>query len=577
MNLHVPQTEEARTEALMLMGVSQNVCSPKDGCLVVSAIQDFLICAYMVTKKDVFMDRTQFYRLLTFINDGDSAPTIPTPAVIKPVELWTGKQLFSMIIRENPESTISVDVECAEKTYTRKGQFMCPADGWVCIRDSTLLCGNVGKGTLGSGGKTGLFSLLTRDYRSEIAMKCMSRLAKLSSRWLGIHGFSIGIDDVTATSKLVEAKHEVVKEGYANCENHIQLYREGRLLLQPGCDQDQTLEVLVSSELNKIREEAAKLCINELHPKNSALNMAQCGSKGSPLNISQMVACVGQQTVNGQRIENGFKHRTLPHFDKDTKSPDSKGFVQSSFYSGMTPTEFFFHTMSGREGLVDTAVKTAETGYMSRRLMKAMEDLTVQYDNSVRTCTGIVVQFTYGDDSLDPVEVEDSDGTAVNFERILRFVMARVRSDVESGLLPSEIRERIGLKKEDDNTPETEGMLERMTPENLKGADKGFFLAWKKSCKDFLRDKADAYEAIRRKLKLPVNKKNMNRPEHEYLACLHTLNVRQMENFVRICMFKYEKKLIHPGSAVGALAAHSIGEPGTQVSCAHAPRARSSE
>ena len=137
---------------------------------------------------------------------------------------------------------------------------------------------------------------------------------------------------------------------------------------------------------------------------------------GSVLNVSQMVACVGQQIISGHRVPDGFQDRSLPHFPKKSKEPPSKGFVSNSFYSGLSPTEFLFHAISGREGLVDTAVKTAETGYMQRRLMKALEDLTTQYDLSVRNSTGGVVQFRYGDDGLDPACLE-GDAQPVEFER----------------------------------------------------------------------------------------------------------------------------------------------------------------
>ncbi|KAL5700998.1 DNA-directed RNA polymerase [Ranunculus cassubicifolius] len=126
-----------------------------------------------------------------------------------------------------------------------------------------------------------------------------------------------------------------------------------------------------------------KVCLKELHWRNSPKIMSECGSKGSPINISQMIACVGQQTVGGRRAPNGFIDRTLPHVPMNSKTPDAKGFVANSFYSGLTPTEFFFHTMVGREGLTDTAVKTAETGYLSRRLVKGLEDLSIQYDGTV--------------------------------------------------------------------------------------------------------------------------------------------------------------------------------------------------
>jgi DNA-directed RNA polymerase III subunit RPC1 len=149
--------------------------------------------------------------------------------------------------------------------------------------------------------------------------------------------------------------------------------------------------------------------MNNLPFSNSPRIMADCGSKGSSINISQMIACVGQQAVSGQRIQNGFVNRTLPHFAPGALAPAAKGFVANSFYSGLTATEFFFHTMGGREGLVDTAVKTAETGYMGRRLVKALEDLSVQYDNTVRNSEKTVIQFTYGDDGLNPHMMEGDD------------------------------------------------------------------------------------------------------------------------------------------------------------------------
>jgi len=137
---------------------------------------------------------------------------------------------------------------------------------------------------------------------------------------------------------------------------------------------------------------------------------------GSVINVCQMVACVGQQIIAGQRVPNGFQDRSLPHFPKKSKEPPSKGFVRNSFYTGLFATEFLFHAISGREGLVDTAVKTAETGYMQRRLMKALEDLTTQYDLSVRNSTGGMVQFMFGDDGLDPACLE-GDAMPIDFDR----------------------------------------------------------------------------------------------------------------------------------------------------------------
>lgn len=151
-----------------------------------------------------------------------------------------------------------------------------------------------------------------------------------------------------------------------------------------------------------------------------------------------MVACVGQQVISGHRVPDGFQDRSLPHFAKNSKQPPSKGFVRNSFFSGLTPTEFLFHAISGREGLVDTAVKTAETGYMSRRLMKSLEDLSLNYDNTVRTSGSGIVQFQYGGDNLDPVDME-GDAQPVNFKRTYSHAENITFSNTDRGLLPYEL------------------------------------------------------------------------------------------------------------------------------------------
>lgn len=352
---------------------------------------------------------------------------LPPPTILRPMELWTGKQLFSVLVRPSRKCAVFVNLELEEKAYTKRGQHFCTNEGYVCFRNSELLSGRLGKVTLGSGNKAGLFYVLSSDYSPAIASTAMNRLAKLSARWIGTRGFSIGIADVTPDHRLIAEKEGQVHEGYEECERLIALYKDGRLQLLPGCTPEQTLESSVLGVLSRVREAAGNVCLQRLPRHNSPLIMALCGSKGSTINICQMVACVGQQAVSGARIQDGFFDRTLPHFRRGERTPDAKGFVSNSFFSGLSPTEFFFHTMGGREGLVDTAVKTAETGYMSRRLMKALEDLSVQYDNTVRNSTGGIVQLVYGDDGLDPVSMEGKDSFPIDFHRLLmrvrRFVV----------------------------------------------------------------------------------------------------------------------------------------------------------
>jgi len=270
----------------------------------------------------------------------------------------------------------------------------------------------------------------------------MNRLAKLSANYMGERGFSIGVDDVTPSAVVEGFKAGLVKDGCAIADKNIDAFNRGRLELKPGCNALQSLESELTGVLGKVREAAGKMAMEKLPWENAPRIMAECGSKGSTINISQMIACLGQQAVDGKRIQNGFVNRTLPHFKPDSLYPAAKGFVANSFYSGLTATEFFFHTMGGREGLVDTAVKTAQTGYMARRLMKALEDLSMHYDNSVRNSESTVVQFTYGDDGLDPASMEGDD-RPIEFPRVLKHILNTEPDEARNMLSPPQLREKI--------------------------------------------------------------------------------------------------------------------------------------
>ena len=267
--------------------------------------------------------------------------------------------------------------------------------------------------------------------------------------------------------------------------------------------------------LGRLRESAGQEAMKALEWSNTPRAMAECGSKGSALNISQMISCVGQQAVGGMRIQNGFVNRALPHFEYHSLTPAAKGFVANSFYSGLTATEFFFHAMGGREGLVDTAVKTAETGYMARRLMKALEDLSMQYDTSVRNSQNDVVQFEYGDDGLDPDKMEDN-GQPVEYERLVLNAIQKNPSSVETPLRGDEIVERLTamLDSREDSRPVRERIL------------------------DFYRTFAE---------------------QGRYITAT------QMESSLSIAVDRYLRACVEPGEAVGAMGAQSISEPGTQM------------
>ncbi|KAF9605829.1 hypothetical protein IFM89_018654 [Coptis chinensis] len=231
----------------------------------------------------------------------------------------------------------------------------------------------------------------------------------------------------------------------------------------------------------------------------------------------------------------------------------AKGFVANSFYSGLTATvfstEFFFHTMGGCEGLVDTAVKTADTGYMSRRLIKALEDLSVQYDYTVHNASGGVVQFLYGDDGMDPAKMEGKDGIPLNLERLYMKIRATCPANAHENLSPSEALKKVyeRFKKPDIS---------------LDGANK-----FKNSLRDFFEGVTDSLKKTRKFLDLDENNVEKNDPSflEKIAANVSGISLKQLEVFLDTCIDRYHLKRIEAGAPIGVIGAQSIGEPGTQM------------
>ncbi|EDO16069.1 hypothetical protein Kpol_1016p9 [Vanderwaltozyma polyspora DSM 70294] len=588
MNLHVPQTEEARAEAMNLMGVKNNLLTPKSGEPIIAATQDFITGSYLISHKDTFLDRATFTQLLSMMSDSNLQFDIPPPTIIKPYCLWTGKQLFSLLIKPNKDSPVVINLDAKNKVFIPPKSKSLPNemsqnDGFVVIRGSQILSGVMDKSVLGDGKKHSVFYTILRDYGPQEAANAMNRMAKLCARYLGNRGFSIGISDVTPDNALKQKKEELVEIAYAKCDELIDLFTKGKLETQPGCNEEQTLEAKIGGLLSKVREEVGDICINELDNLNAPLIMATCGSKGSNLNVSQMVAVVGQQIISGNRVPDGFQDRSLPHFRKNSKTPQSKGFVRNSFFSGLSPPEFLFHAISGREGLVDTAVKTAETGYMSRRLMKSLEDLSCQYDNTVRTSSNGIVQFTYGGDGLDPLEMEGN-AQPVNFKRSWDHAINITFDNSAQGLLPYAI-----INKTNDILAPFEERLIRydnigtLVKANDQAKDefvdqldseRNFYCSLRK----YMQEKASILASIRKDKGLkelssePGNEfKEMDLDEGESSEArfavekLCKITEKTVEKFLEIAMSKYRRARVEPGTAVGAIGAQSIGEPGTQM------------
>ncbi|KPI44783.1 DNA-directed RNA polymerase III subunit RPC1 [Cyphellophora attinorum] len=632
MNLHVPQTEEARTEATQLMGVKHNIVTPKNGEPIISAIQDFITAAYLLSSLDVFYDRKTFVTICCGMLEPGERFDLPTPAIFKPQALWTGKQVFSVMIKPDRHSNVAVnlDASCRDHKVYHPGLHRdLQDDSFLCIRNSEVLCGRMDKATVGAGKKNSVFYVLYRDFGPDAAAKAMTRLSRLCARWLGNQGFSVGISDVTPPEMLRQVKDDKIKEVFDQCKEFTSDSKAGRLKRRAGMDDAATLEAEQIRVLSTVRTEIAGILTKQLSKHNAPMVMALSGSKGSNVNVAQMAALLGQQDIEGKRVQDGFQDRTLPHFVKHERSPESKGFVSNSFFSGLLPYEFLFHAVGGRVGLVDTAVKTAETGYMSRRLMKSLEDLSTQYDQTVRNSTSDVIQFRFGDDELDPVDMEAS-ARPVDFDRTYTHIDTITYDSEDPGLQTATI---LGVMEEilrpqraryqrlhSDGTILPYDTLDDALVDQHESPR-----AFLQTIYDFVMAKCIAFDEARAEkakvtavasssgsskrkrttsndvqeepsapttrrggrkttetagsnLKTSKKQKTAARATEEAVHALAVpraakdrfeltskLSRKTLEAFINACLEKYKRAQVEPGHAVGAVGAQSIGEPGTQM------------
>ena len=424
MNLHVLQSEEARAEARIIMQVQENILSPRYGGPIIGGIHDHISGSYFLThgkyneatgeidepKFDRYSAMNILYKLSDFglvdkskqyfeelRNDAEETKPIPEPSGYyengKPY--WTGKDLFSLALPKDFNITYRASVcQCEPGRGCRAGG-VCPMDGYVRIRDGKLISGTIDeKGVGNSKGK--ILEKVARDYGSARAAKFLYDATRLALGAVMNHGFSTGIGDEDIPEEAVNQIQENSRECIRAVGEYVDSYQ------MPGRSIRETLEVLAQSKLGEARGQAGEIAGQYLGMSNPAVIMAKTGARGSMLNLSQMAGCVGQQSVRGERIARGYLGRTLSHFHRGDLGAYARGFCLNSYKSGLTPTEFFFHAMGGREGLVDTAVRTARSGYMQRRLVSALEDLKLTLDGSIKNTVGTIVQFKYGEDGTDP-------------------------------------------------------------------------------------------------------------------------------------------------------------------------------
>ncbi len=397
MNMHVPQTEEARVEATILLSVHENILSPRFGGPIIGGIHDHVSGIFMLTHGIRWFTKEEALYLLRY------AHVEHMPPVGKEedgVQYWSNKQIFSMILPDQLNMVFHAS-SCLNCDTCKKE--MCERDAYVRIIDGILEAGTIDKKAIGAFDGQ-IVNRIIRHYSMRRAADFIDDLTKLSIRAIMFDGFSFGIDDEDLSKTEYGQIEEVLKGAASDVERRIKIYEDGQLEPMPGRTVEETLEMQIMQVLGKARDQTGQITGRHLGLGNSAVVMAVSGARGSMLNLTQMAGCIGQQSVRGERIVRGYDERTLPHFKKGDRGSDAHGFIAHSYKGGLNPTEFFFHAIGGREGLVDTAVRTSQSGYLQRRMINALQDLKVAYDGTVRSTGGRIIQFQYGEDSTDPTK-----------------------------------------------------------------------------------------------------------------------------------------------------------------------------
>ena len=603
MNLHLPQSVETRAEVSELMMVPRQIITPQSNRPVMGIVQDTLTAVRKMTRRDVFIDRDNMMNLVMFLPRWDGR--LPIPAVLKPKPLWTGKQLFSLIM---PPSINCVRTHSTHPDNEDDSDYkwISPGDTKVIVDNSQLISGILCKKTLGTSAGS-LIHLVFMEHGHEECGKFYGNIQTVINNWLLIEGFSIGIGDAIADQKTYQSILQSIREAKEKVNEVIEKAHNDKLVPTPGNTLRQTFENHVNTILNKARDETGSAAQKSLSEFNNFKAMVVAGSKGSKINISQVIACVGQQNVEGKRIPFGFKHRTLPHYKKDDYSPPAKGFVENSYLIGLTPSEFFFHAMGGREGLIDTAVKTAETGYSQRRLIKAMESVMVKYDGTVRNSMNYLVQLCYGEDGLagEMVEFQNIPIYAISnkkFERAWRFDATDERhlkrvldEDIVSSLKTNSLQNSQVLEEEWKQLVSDRKTLREIFPLGearivLPCNIERLIVNAQKTFRVDLREPSNLnpvkiVQSIRKltdKLVIVGGEDRLSKEAQTNATLLMNILLRSYLSSKRITEeyklsdeafdwllgeieARFQQAKVAPGEMVGPLAAQSLGEPATQM------------
>ena len=588
MNLHMPQDEESEAELKNLAAVPFQIISPANNQSIIGIFQDSLLGSYQFTRVGVKFDNRAAMNLLMALQTiNESLFTNTADGVISNFEIL---------------SQIMPPITLKYKTKQFKdGDDYNTSNNVLEIRDGKYTRGQLDKGVLGSG-TNGLIHRTCNDFNNMTSAKFIDDLQNIITEYMKVAAYSVGISDLIANAETNNKIASVITSKKTDVKSLIDQLHIGVFDNKTGKTNDIEFENQVSNILNKAINDAGKIGLESLSKDNRFVTMVTAGSKGTDINISQMTSCLGQQAIDGKRIPYGFDSRTLPHFTKYDDSPDARGFVESSFISGLRPEELFFHAMAGRIGLIDTAVKTSTTGYIQRRLIKGLEDLKVGYDMTVRNNKERIVQFSYGDDGFDTIKVENQviPIVAMSLEEIYAHYYVSTQ-DGKDGVLMSVFtksavtRMKKHVKDLEMKTKYYTDMMIKYRDDIVKNVfkmrdNKGVHMP---VCFIHIINNVQGMQNITKNSMVditPIDVYDMIEDKYKELESLHyapptelfkamyyyylspkellvvkRFNKKALTILLDTIVLMYKRAIVAPGEMVGMIAAQSIGEPTTQL------------
>ena len=373
-----PQCVQAQIELERIADVKYQILTPQSSAPIIAIKEDALVGSFNMTAENLSLDWRTAMNML-------SATKMDNYAILAKDKIYPGKEVYSTIIPKK----INMFKGDATKTV-------------ISIKNGEIMDGRIVDAVIGAKKKNNLVQLVLDEYGVEGCVNILDNITRLVNNFNLFHGMTVGVGDLDVSYDLIQRMYQVFQTKKTEVKHDISEYENN-----PDILDEELFETSIKQKLDIIRDDIGKLIFNNLKPNNNVKIMNECGSKGSILNIGQMCGCVGNQDFQGSRMPKSYNDRTLPYFFKNDDSAEARGFIEGSYLNGINLSEFIFHHVAGREGLIDQALKTASSGYLQRKFIKATEDFMIKYDGTVRNAVDRIQQFIYGDSGIDTVRQYD--------------------------------------------------------------------------------------------------------------------------------------------------------------------------